>query len=226
MKLSFLTLLFSLLSTVLFAQKRYMVDSYDSSFYHIKQLKTAQVIVRLKTNENSIYYLKAQGRHHDADYLRRKQLKKNKEIADAFQQMFTFTDFKFFYSTHSLNVKNGFYEGIFLNDSLESDESIALKDTSNLYIIDVGDVYFPSFGTHLEGIVIMDKNFKVLAKPFPYYVRKRSGFFLFRRTYSEIVKIFNTQLLDFYDYTVSGGEYESIQKRKKRQEIFHQKPKS
>ena len=221
MKLSILNILFlSLLSFVSYGQKRYLVDRFDSSFFHVKQLKTAEVLIRLKTNENSIYYMKAKGNNVAAEELRKKQLVKNREIVDAFKQMYDFSDVKFFYSTHTLNVKNGYYDGIFLNDSLVSDESIKLRDTSNVYIIDVGHVYFPSFGNHMEGIVMMDNSFKPLPKPFPYFVRKRSGLFFLKRTYAEVVELFNRQIHDFYDYTIGGGEYETMAKRKRKRELY------
>lgn len=198
-----LVVLFIFQVSLSWGQKRYIVNESDSSFFHIKKLKKATVLIRLRTLENSYYYLQALGKKEAAERVLREQKKKNYEIVRAFEVMYKFTPYKFFYSNQTANIKNGFFDGVFLNEKLEEDESVKLSDTSNYYIVDVGDIYFPSFGSSMNGVAMLDKNFNILKKPFPYYVRKREGVFFLKRTYADVVRIFDSNLEDFYNYSMS-----------------------
>jgi hypothetical protein len=192
-------LLLSLLSS---AQNFSMRDSASVAHAqnHISNLKKGIVLVRLHTQENKIKHFLKYDNRKAAMNVQREQTEKNKQLFLAFNSFFDFTDVYFFYSHHSDKVKErNFNAGYFLNDRMEEDPTVKLKDTSNVYVIDVGDVFFDSFGTHMKGMVMMTTNFKPLEKPFPYYVRRRSGLKILERTDAELVEKFNEELHQYYN---------------------------
>lgn len=168
--------------------------------FHINNLKKGVVLVRLHTQENKIkHYLKYDNRKA-AMNVQREQTEKNKKIFLAFKGYFDFTEVYFFYSHHSERVKErDFDAGFFLNDQMEEDPTVQLRDTDNVYVIDVGDVFFDSFGTHMKGMVVMTTDFKPLEKPFPYYVRKRAGLKILERSNAELVEKLNEELHAYYN---------------------------
>jgi len=181
------------------AQNRYFLHSKDNvAFSHIRSLKQGVLLVRLHTNEHSIEALEQRGRHRDAQKLRDQQRKENLEIIRSFRYLFSFCEVRFFLSYYSYEVANDYYEGIFVNDSLELDSSITIPTNEHIYIADFGDVHFQAFGSSVEGVVVMDRHFEALERPFPYYVRKRSGLTVVKRSDGDMVKVLQENLSEFY----------------------------
>jgi hypothetical protein len=155
----------------------------ENSHQQIKELKSAVLLVRLKTNENSIQALQDKGQIETAERLRVSQAIENKKIIQAFKEQFHFCEVKFFFSNHSNQVRQKQYEQIFLNDSLEVDPSITMDKAAQFYIAEFGYIEQVYKGdssstpnvvpSHIRffSLRMMDENFVQLEKPFPYYVR-------------------------------------------------------
>lgn len=173
-------------------------EAYNAAIAHIQKLKRSVILVRLHTQENKIKHYLKYGNVQVAQQVRAEQDMKNREIVFAFRQRFNFAPVYFFYSHESDLVREkNFKEMALLNTDFELVDNVTI-DTSKVYLIDVGDIYFPSFGSHMKGLAVLDDAFVPLKKPFPYYVRKRSGLKILERTYDQLVLKLNDNLVDFY----------------------------
>ncbi|KAB1065047.1 hypothetical protein [Salibacter halophilus] len=166
---------------------------------HIKAMKNGTLLVRLHTKENSILMMEVQGQQERADKTFKKQLEKNKAIMTSFKNTFDFAPVLYFFSYDSEKVKNKNFNEVFINEDFKIDPNLNVKDTSNIYIIDVGEVYFRRFGSHMKGIVILDDQFNPLPDEMPVIVRKRDAIALFRRSYPDMIVELNQNLTEFYN---------------------------
>lgn len=163
----------------------------------IHALNNGVLLVRLKTATNTINAYKRQGYSEKANQLEQARISDNLQIIEAFRTQYHFSRVEFFYSTDSRKVMNGDLNGIFLNDSLQHDSSIKIDSSAEWYIAEV-DFLEPVTGRRWEltdndstdkksmtthyrssdfsrtAIVVRDKNFKQLRRPFPYYVSCQS----------------------------------------------------
>lgn len=189
------------LSAVTQAQlDKVFINHKDSvAFNHIRQLKNSTLLVRLHTQSRAIEILRSKKRHREADILVARNARRNKEVINAFRGVFDFCDVYFFYSEDSNAIRDGEFEGIFRDDSLQVIPKVPLTKDSTFYIADFGLVYFQAFGEYFEGVAMMNRNFELLEKPFPYYVRKRSGMAIFKRTDAEMVIKLQENLSKYYE---------------------------
>lgn len=163
----------------------------------IKNLKNGTLLVRLKTSEPKINALIKMGDLEEASKIKKAQDIENKKIVAAFKNNFNFCKTVFFFSNNSDNVRKGNCENIFLNDSLIIDEFKFVDTSKSIFIAEFGTIeqdtlkhlsiysyepdgdwsvkkvsnYYggPDFG--FDALIIRDKNFVQLSKPFPYYTR-------------------------------------------------------
>lgn len=159
----------------------------------INDLHEGTLLVRLKTNENTISAYEKTGLHSKADDTRMAQLDDNRQTIKAFREHYKFSKVAFFYSTDSKKIKNQQFIGVFLNDSLQKDPSITIDNTKACFIgeFDIVEAdtlkhidmpYYDQGDNKLEGtffgtpgnfsftaLVIRDNNFIQLQDPFPYY---------------------------------------------------------
>jgi len=170
--------------------------------------KEGALFVRLKTNANTINRLKKAGNIDLATQVERETQINNKSIIRAFKKGFDFCPVYFFYSDCSDSVKHNKLSGIFVDSTLNVNSSIVFKETFYL-IAEQGSIYDSSLGIVSEAdapkaiergaaskevaIVVKNKYFIQLHKPFPYY---QSGYSM--KKYAEYVKKFNKELQDFY----------------------------
>ncbi|MDR9398397.1 hypothetical protein [Salibacter sp.] len=166
---------------------------------HIKAMKNGTLLVRLHTKENSILMMEVQGQQDRADKTYRKQLETNKSIMTSFKNTFDFAPVLFFFSYDSEKISNKNFNDVFVNEDFKIDPNIQIRDTSNIYIIDVGEVYFSRFGSHMKGIVILDDQFNSLPDEMPVIVRKRDAIALFRRSYPDMIIELNENLTQYYN---------------------------
>lgn len=221
-------LFFQLLCLVFNAQesddsKPPKVNNYkaDSSFKNFNKLRfnvaksqinllknEGALLVRLKTNSNTINRLRAAGNIDLATQVERETFLNNKAIVRAYNKEFKFCPVYFFYSDCSDSVKHKNLTGIFLDSTLSVNSSIVCNATFYL-IAEQGSIYDSSLGIVSESqapkaiekgtaskevaIVVKNKYFIQLHKPFPYY---QQGYSI--KKYAEFVKKFNKELLDFY----------------------------
>ncbi len=153
------------------------------SAQQIKELKHGALIVRLKTNDKSVEAYRNAGQNALADKIVAERNELNLKIAQAFTYYFTFCKVYFIYAKNSEALQKK-QPGIFLNDKLEPDTSIKLKESYYL------TAEYGSFTTnervdeyHYSGVnrtqpststagssalVIMDSTFNQLQEPFPF----------------------------------------------------------
>lgn len=192
----------------------------DSSFvafnkYHedvakaqIISLKKGALLVRLKTNANTIHRLKAAGNMDLATQVERETFLNNKTIMRAYRKEFNFCPVYFFNSDCSDSVKHKNLAEIFLDSNLVLDPAI-ICNASFYLIAEQGTICESSLGLVSEAqapsaiergagskevsIVVKNRYFIQLHKPFPYY---QSGYNI--KKYGDYVKRFNMLLTDFY----------------------------
>jgi hypothetical protein len=157
----------------------------------INKLKNGgALLVRLKTNANTISKLKAAGNIDIATQVERETHLTNKIIVASYLQEFTFCPVYFFYSNSSDSVKNQKLNGIFIDTNLVVDPTIVCN--ANFYLIAESDkVYNSSLGIVPESkasqaiergtpsreapIVVKNRYFIQLHKPFPFFQIQQSN---------------------------------------------------
>ena len=157
----------------------------------INKLKNGgALLVRLKTNANTISKLKAAGNIDLATQVERETQLTNKIIVASYLQEFVFCPIYFFYSNSSDSVKNKKLNSIFVDTNLVVNPAIVCN--ANFYLIAESDkVYNSSLGIVPESkaaqaieagtpsreapIVIKNRYFIQLHKPFPYFQIQQSN---------------------------------------------------
>ncbi len=164
----------------------------------IRELKEGVLCVRLKTSANTIAALRKAGHMNDASRRVEEQFTENQKIMLAFRKHFNFCRVEFFYSDKSLQLVQREWVNIFLNDKLQIDSGISIGPGMQIYTAEFGNLkqdtmqYFSrysqdfnknsvpiQFANHysvssnidFDALVIMDRNFVQLNRPFPCYSR-------------------------------------------------------
>lgn len=224
-----LSILFLFLSIISFSQesegpKPARITDYknDSSYKDFDDLRfkvaKAQInllknggalLVRLKTNANTISKLKEAGNIDLATQVERETFIRNKGIVRAFMNEFTFCPVYFFNSDYSDSVKHKNLQNIFLDSNLTINPAIVCR--AKFYLIaEQGTIYESSLGlvpvshantviergspTKEVSIVVKNRYFIQLHKPFPYY---QKGYSL-KKHYTEYVIKFDEALENYY----------------------------
>ena len=174
------------------------ISPEETAKLRVKELKEGVLLVRLHTNDAVIAKLKSL--HED-----KARVKKIEEIYQAnlsnYQALtssYNFSEILFFYARNSDKVRNREFDNIFLNSKLEIDTSIHIGKNESFFILDIGDIYFEHISGHMEGVVVLNRDFEQLQKPFPFFVRKRNGMKIIRRTDMDVAIILNRKLTEFY----------------------------
>jgi hypothetical protein len=156
----------------------------------INKLKNGgALLVRLKTNANTISRLKAAGNVDLATQVERETYLTNKIIIGSYLQEFNFCPVYFFYSNYSDSVKNKKLNGILVDTNLQVNPSIVCK--ADFFLIAESDkVYNSSLGivpiqdapkaiqsgtpSREAPIVVKNRFFIQLHNPFPYFQIKNN----------------------------------------------------
>lgn len=166
------------------------------------------LLVRLKTNANTISKLKTAGKADLATQIERETFLDNKTIMRAYTQNFKFCPVYFFYSNVSDSVKHMQLDGIFLDTNLVVNAGIVCK--ASFYLIaEQGTLYSSSLGLLTEAeaakaqergtgfkdfaIILKNRYFIQLHEPFPYF---HKGYNV--KLFPKYVKKFNDKLQSFY----------------------------
>lgn len=160
----------------------------------IEDLNNGILLVRLKDWEQKTDAYEQSGDSAEANRLAAFRKSQNLAIMEAFKNQYHFSEVAFFMSRDSKKIKDGNFEGVFLNDSLQKDSSITIDkskprligevdfleaDTSkhwqsshyNIYTKKYEKIYYSNSADFSRcAIVIRDANFVQMRKPFPYYV--------------------------------------------------------
>lgn len=176
---------------LLIVSNSYGQKSRDKARTDIVALKNGALLVRLKTSELKINALKKQGKEKEAEEIRLDQETVNKLIVEAFKANYTFCPVYFFYSNHSTKVKEGNYKGCIFDVNMKTDSSFS----SNNYLI--GE-FEKSETTQLDAFYIKNKNFELLRKPFPYFIKQNKAL-VSSRSYDKLVSVLNEEFIEFYN---------------------------
>lgn len=179
------------------------VNPEQKAYNHIRNIKKGVVLVRLHTDDAVVEQMRKLSQQKTLKRKLAEIEKKNSEIYKALNTAYTFGEIRFFYARNSKDVREGNFEGIFLGADLTIDSSITIPQNVPIYILDVGDIYFDAISGHMEGVVVMNNEFKPLEKPFPFYVRKRSGMAIIKRTDLDIAMLLNKNFEEFYSRATS-----------------------
>ena len=102
--------------------------SKERAAQELKSLKTGTLVVRLKTNDKSVKGYAEAGKQNIANRIIEDRKIQNTAIMRAFKSYYTFSKLLFIYARDTKRFLKG-EKGIFLNDALAYEPSIALKDT-------------------------------------------------------------------------------------------------
>lgn len=190
--------LFPFILFCLFAKAQYYTQYPSKEYLKAQKLADSMkmdgaILVRLKSKQKQIEQL-AMYNLSKANEVKRSQLLENRKIVKAFREEFDFCPIYFFYSHHSLQVKDGELNNVFLSDSLTIDSSITIKE-NKVFIAEFGSLDSDKLG--INALYLMDENFNYLQKPFPYYVRTFKTLFFLKKSKSEVVSELNTELSTF-----------------------------
>ena len=214
-------LLFLVVPLLSFSQKEEKInykkkDKIDAA-NHITQLKKGVLLVRLSQKTNTVNAMRKAGKTELADKIVHENWLRNQEIIAAFRGYFDFCPVYFFYSEYSTAVtKNELNNVVFLTDNLEADSSIKVSNevfyTAEFTSIEPGSRNYAKSdylnenekesinnggsGITLTALVIKDKKFKQLRKPFPYYVREFKELPIERSVKNVVIKM-DLQLTQF-----------------------------
>jgi hypothetical protein len=150
----------------------------------LADLKKGALVVRLKTNENSVNAYRKAGRNDIADRIVRERETQNIKLIDAFRTSFDFCKVYFIMTKNSKALLDGKHD-IFVNDKLLPDSTIRFDSTYFLFAEYggittnvVNDDYHYSNVNKTEAsattastsvIFISDTTFTQLREPFPFY---------------------------------------------------------
>ncbi len=171
---------------------------YIEAKNHIIRLHDSSILlVRLQTKESSLQAYRNAGRHKFADKKELEQKALNQHIINAFRKNFNFCEVYFFYSNESSKIiEQKYHETIFLNDSLQKTPSI--KPSLEAYYYYIAEFKTISSETGIQGLIIMDSEFKQLNKPFPFFAK--NPFFASKSKFAfTTVKRLNKNLHNYYN---------------------------
>lgn len=157
---------------------------FKAAYAQINLLKKGALLIRLKTNQRTITQLKKAGNIDLATNLEKETELTNKIMMSAYIKEFTFCPVYFFYSESSDSIRKNNLSGIFVDSTLQINSSI-ICNASFFLVADEGALYNSSLGimpesmaknatekgsyTRDASIIIKNKYFIQLNKPFPYF---------------------------------------------------------
>ncbi len=108
------------------------IKERDRASETLRELKNGAVIVRLKRNLKSIDAYKKAGQYDIAEKIEADRVKQNEKIFWAFTENFLFCDVYFIYADDTKAFLDG-NSKLFLNEKMEYDPKIVLKDTNFIF---------------------------------------------------------------------------------------------
>jgi hypothetical protein len=188
------------------AQIRYEQDAVKD----IRALKKGALLVRLQDRAILISQLQERGRTQEMNAVIQKNKERNLKYAKAFKQDFNFCDVYFFHASESDKfTEEGTGDVVFLDANLNPDSSIRVtaenyffaefitlesdpeEDQSNGLDPDQGKYKKSDMGFH--ALVIKDKAFQQLKRPFPFYTKTLESL-PFKRSDRKVIQIMNEKL--------------------------------
>lgn len=186
----------------------------DSARLYIRALKEGALVVRLQSRSMAIQQLRNSGNGETAELIIKSQREENREIVSAFRQSFNFCTVYFIYADSTEAWLSGNRSGYFLNDSLDVNPSIAMKEPFSL-LAEKGtphqsvayDETQPNQESSERGylssaIVIYDQRLRLLKDPFPFYAQEPFPQSLTSSNWKVKVEALNKKLISFYSKSI------------------------
>ncbi len=198
------TRLFYLLTTIIFlsscaAHRQRQITAYD----HIENLNNGAILVRLQTGEKKVEALKKAGLEEKAVKAKETQETRNQQIVTAFKTNFNYCPVYFFYAPESAKVKAGEFNGVLFDTELKPISSLEHIPDGKWLMSELGQTQDPLGKNNQEKVnaskgvysfVLKDRDFKQLARPFPYANRVYSDTPM---QYGKAIANMNQNLLEF-----------------------------
>ena len=183
-RLPFAQVLLLLLLPLCFSNCKNQKALRRASFNEIQTLKNNALLVRLHTADHIIEALEKRNLHKEAEEARERVKKGNIRTVNAFKNNYTFSKVYFFQSGESNNLKNKNFDEVVLVDA----DGNTVQDRSflkagylvatfgvvyhdQLFYTDSSDVKYSVAGVQgTPGLVVMDRDYIQLNKPFPFKV--------------------------------------------------------
>ena len=184
----------------------------------IKDLKNGVLVVRLKTGNSQLKALERVANSPSVSEEEKEKFKikivslkkeiqlENESLIQSMKENYFFSEVLYIADTTVYLLKENNQHGYFLNEKMEVDKSISLNDKS--YLIAYYGATASSTKSGVEGIVVLGRDFKELADPFPHFTgittaRKELGKFFKKRTemdyYKLMVQRFENRLNELYE---------------------------
>jgi hypothetical protein len=164
------------------------------------QLKQGTLLVRLKTSQAAIAALESRGRNKEAERIKERLYRENKEILLSFTNAFDFCNVYFFYAPSSEKIRNKEFEGYVFSANRLPVPADSIK----------GPIYTAEFSETenlgIKGLILMDENMFPLKAPFPFYQRKYTALGLVAHSKGKMVELFNKRLHSTYKLWFSDEE--------------------
>ena len=142
--------------------KGLMNTKQQIQYYH----QGAMLVMLGTPNKAELDALSRLGRGDEIDLVYQEMAFRNKKIANAFKDKFTYTPVYFFYDTSAYKVTNGLLKGVLLNNELKPDESVVLPDSMHFFVAGfVEDISKYTDKTHF-GLYVYNNQMIQLEKPF------------------------------------------------------------
>ena len=184
----------------------------------IADLKNGVLVIRLKTGNAQLQALRrVADSPHVSEKIRKKFEKKivektrkikeeNEWLRESLKEEYDFSEILYIADTSAHLLKEGISSGYFLNENNRPDTSLSLHGRPYLVAF-YGDSASPA-KNGVEGLVVLDKNFKELSEPFPHFIgvsttRKLFGRFFNKKADIEFFKLmarrFNEKLKKYWE---------------------------
>jgi hypothetical protein len=206
----------------LFKQKDYELRE-KVSVQEIKELKKTAILVSLYSYRNRLRALEGEEYAYRRSRIIEERNTRNIRIIEAFEKYFDFCDVYYFYNSDTKKIKDGNFEGVFVNEKLEKDTSITFNldhfmvarigyaERDTVFAKSHADVYKNGFNNadgyattsigysdvKYYGLFVMNQNFEFVSKPFPSFIRQK--LFFVKLPVSSMVGSLNKRLYNYYN---------------------------
>lgn len=202
----------------------------DVAKAQITSLKKGALLVRLKTNNQTISKLKQAGNNDLATQLEREQAIKNKIIIYSYLLEFKFCPVYFFYSDYSDSVKHKSLNGIFVDTTLSINSTIVCNESFYMIADNRSIIYNSSLGLVPENktrlvsengtasrdvaIAVKNSQFIQVHKPFPYFQIKSTSLSSANETTNNLKNTLFNLYVQLQKEKISMSEFKDYKKFK------------
>ena len=167
----------------------------DTAFAEIKNLKESTLVVRLTSHHKKVQALQKLANNPELAKRKKERIRhqiattlaetayENKLIYQAFEKYYKFSKVLFMYDTATITlIKEKRRNGLFLDGNLVIDQSLTIQ-TEDFFMLKF-DRTDPTTTAAADAMIITDRDFQDLKRPFPYAVKMTSFSFVMDSVFS------------------------------------------